>query len=102
MSTQSVRQAARRDARTIAGKRRAELLDRSRRLEALAVEVMTAIAERDLAVADAERRAGEALRRMTAEEGLTLRETVQWCGGCVNVADATKLRKVDALGSGPR
>jgi hypothetical protein len=42
---------------------RRERADRERRLEALAVAVLTAIGERDGAVRDAERRAGEALGR---------------------------------------
>ena len=65
MSEHSVRQAARRsalDAQAVLRKKRA---DRERRLEGLAVEVLTAIGERDGAVWDAERRAGEALRKMT-------------------------------------
>lgn len=94
MGTQSLRQAARRDARTVASKRRAELLDRSRRIENLAVDVMTAIKERDLAVEETERRAGEALQRMTCVEGLTLREAVEWCGDSVDLHEVTRLRKV--------
>ncbi len=94
MGTQSVRQAARRDARTVASKRRAELLERSRRLEDLAVSVMTAIKERDLSVEQAERRAGEALQRMTTVEGLSLREAVEWCGDSIDLHEAARLRKV--------
>ena len=58
MSQQSARQAARRsalDAHAVLRKQRA---DRERRLGALAVEVLTALGERDGAVQDAERRAG--------------------------------------------
>ena len=97
MSSHSVRQAARRDARTVASRRRAELLDRSRRLEDLAVKVITAIKERDLSVENAERRAGEALQRMTTVEGLTLREAVEWCGDSVDLHEAARLRKVGAM-----
>jgi hypothetical protein len=43
------------------------------RLEVLAVEVLTAIGERDAAVWDAERRAGQALRTMTDDEELSVR-----------------------------
>jgi hypothetical protein len=46
-----------------------EWADRERRLEALAVEVLTALGERDAVVGDAERRAGQALRTMTDEGG---------------------------------
>ena len=80
MSQQSVRQAARRwalDAQAVLRKKRA---DRERRLEGLAVAVLTALAERDAVVGDAERRAGQALVTMTDEEGLSLREAVEWCG----------------------
>lgn len=49
--------------------RRKERADRERRLEGLAVAVLTAIGERDGAVRDAERRAEEALRTMTDHEG---------------------------------
>jgi hypothetical protein len=65
MSQQSVRQAAQRsalDARAVLRKERAE---RERRLEGLAVAVLTALGERDALVRDAERRAGQALRTMT-------------------------------------
>jgi hypothetical protein len=51
---------------------------RERRLEGLAVAVLTALGERDAAVRDAERRAGEALQTMTDDEGLSLREAVDW------------------------
>lgn len=97
MSTQSLRQVARRDARTVASKRRSELLDRSKRLEDLAVEVMTAVREREIWVAKAERMAGDALREMTAVEGLSLREAVEWCGHSVDLREATRLRKVGTM-----
>jgi hypothetical protein len=69
MSQQSVRQAARRsalDAQAVLRKQRA---DRERRLGGLAVAVLTALGERDGAVRDTERRAGEALQTMTTEVG---------------------------------
>jgi hypothetical protein len=80
MSQQSVRQAARRSALDAQAVLRKERADRERRLEGLAVEVLTALGERDGAVRDAERRAGEALRAMTEDEGLSVREAVEWCG----------------------
>ena len=48
--------------------------------KALAVAVLTALGERDALVRDAERRAGQALRTMTDDEGLSVREAVEWCG----------------------
>ncbi|MDR7254193.1 hypothetical protein J2X46_003186 [Nocardioides sp. BE266] len=94
MTKQTMRQVARRDARSIAARRRAEMLERSRRLEELAVQVMSAIGERDLLSAVAERKAGEALRQMTAAEGLTIREAVEWCGSSVSLREATRLWKL--------
>ena len=73
MSQQSVRQAARRSALDAQAALRKERADRERRLEGLAVAVLTALGERDGAVRDAERRAGEALQTMTDEEGLSVR-----------------------------
>ena len=74
MSQQSVRQAARRSALDAQAVRRKEWADRERRLEALAVEVLTALGERDAFVWDAERRAGHALRTMTDEKGFAPRD----------------------------
>jgi DNA-binding transcriptional ArsR family regulator len=74
MSQQSVGQAVRRSALDAQAVRRKERAQRERRLEGLAVEVMTALGERDAAVRDAERRACAALQTMTDEEGLCVRE----------------------------
>jgi hypothetical protein len=66
MNQQAIRQAARRsalDAQAVLRKQRA---DREHRLEGLAVAVLTALGERDAAVRDTERRAGEALQTMTS------------------------------------
>jgi hypothetical protein len=32
---------------------------------------------------------------MTDEEGLSLRETAEWCGSCVTVREITRLRRLD-------
>jgi hypothetical protein len=100
MSQQSVRQAARRsalDARAVLRKERA---NRERRLEGLAVAVLTALGERDALVRDAERRAGQALRTMTEDEGLSVREAVEWCGSVVTLRDVTRLCRVADQHSG--
>ena len=94
MSQQSARQAARRSALDAQATRRKERADRERRLEALAVAVLTALGERDGAVKDAERRAGEALRSMGEDEGLSVRETVDWCGAGITVREVTRLRRL--------
>ena len=96
MSQQSVRQTARRSALDAQAILRKERADRERRLEALAVAVLTALGERDAQVRDAEQRAGQALRTMTDNEGLSLREAVEWCGGGgVTVREITRLRRLD-------
>ena len=94
MSQQSVRQVARRSALDAQAARRKERADRERRLEALAVAVLTALGERDGAVKDAERRAGEALRAMSDDEGLSVREAVDWCGTGITVREVTRLRRL--------
>ena len=94
MSQHSVRQAARRSALDAQAARRKERADREHRLEALAVEVLTALGERDGAVLDAERRAGDALRTMTDDEGLSVREAADWCGSGDTAREVTRLRQV--------
>jgi len=85
MSQQSVRRAARRSALNAQGVLRKQRADRERRLDALAVEVLTALGERDGAVRDAELRAGGALLAMTDDQGLSVREAVEWCGSAVTL-----------------
>ncbi len=93
MSRQWMRQAARRRALDVQSRQRRERTERQKRLEALAVQVLTAVGERDAAVVDTERRAGEALKVMTKTGGLSLREAVQWCGGEFNMTEAKRLRR---------
>ncbi len=69
---------------------------------ALAVAVLTALGERDALVRDAERRAGQALRTMTDDEGLSLREAVDWCGSGVTVREITRLLRLDGSHQGGR
>jgi hypothetical protein len=66
--------------------------DRERRLEAFAVEVFTALGERDGAVRDAELRAGGALPMIIDYEGLSVREAVEWCGSGLTMREVTRLR----------
>ena len=94
MSQQSARQEARRSALDAQAARRKERADRERRLEGLAVAVLTALGERDGAVKDAERRAGEALRAMSVDEGLSVREAADWCGTGITVREVTRLRRL--------
>jgi uncharacterized protein HemX len=92
---QRVRQAARRSALDAQAVLREERADRQRRLEGLAVAVLTALGERDALVRDAEQRAGQVLRTMTKDEGLSLREAADWCGSGVTVREITRLLRLD-------
>jgi hypothetical protein len=96
MGQQSVRQAARKTALDVRAARRLARVQRERRLDTLAVEVHIAVAERDAAVAAIERRAGQALHAMTSDEGLTLREAVDWCGAGLTLREASRLRRAAA------
>lgn len=94
ISQQSIRQEARRTALDVQSKRRRERAEREKRLGALAVRVLVAVREREAAVADADRRAGKALRDMTEDEGLLVREAVKWCGDEITTREATRLRRL--------
>jgi len=91
---QSMRQSARRAALDAQAKIRADRVEREKRLSALGVAVMVALAERDGFAASCELRAGAALRAMTEDEGLTLREAVTWCGDDLTKHEATQLRRL--------
>ena len=94
MGQQSIRQVARRAALEAQSTTRRERAEKDKRLQALAVQVLVAVGERDQAVTDAERRAGQALRQMTQDEGLTVREAVHRCGDQISVREATRLRRL--------
>jgi hypothetical protein len=94
MSQQTIKQQARRTAREMAVKRRKAREERERRVIDLAERVMVAIGERDAAVAETEKRAGEALRELTEREDLSLAEAIDWCGETITLRDATRLRRL--------
>src|SRR5215207_11272806 len=96
MGQQSVRQAARKTALAVRAARRVARAQRERRLDNLTVELHVALGERDAAVAAIERRAGQALHAMTSDEGLTLREAVDWCGAGLTLREASRLRRMAA------
>jgi hypothetical protein len=73
MGKQTVRQAARLAASEVCAKRRREPAERDRRLEKLAIEVLTALGERDATIAATEQRAGAALQAMITDESLRCR-----------------------------
>lgn len=70
---------------------RKDRADRERRISALAIEVMVALGERDVAVAKQERIAGEALRRMIDDEKVPAREIAAWCGDGLRQSEVRRL-----------
>lgn len=100
MADQTARQRARRVALDAQSRMRARRAEKERRQEALALEVIAALAERDAVVAVCEGKAGEALARLTGAEGLSLSDAVQWCGGreLVTVREAARLRNLAKAG----
>lgn len=93
MGKQTVRQAARLAASQVQARQRRERAERDRRLENLAVEVLSALGERDATVAATEQRAGAALQAMIDDEHLTASEAVQWCAGAISQREVTRLRQ---------
>jgi hypothetical protein len=96
MGKQTMRQAARLAASEVYAKRRQERAQRDRRLEKLAIEVLTALGERDATIAVTEQRAGAALQAMIIDESLTVSEAVQWCAGAISHREAARLRRLTA------
>jgi hypothetical protein len=89
---ETLRQAARLAASQVQPRRRREGAERHRRVEEVAVKVLTALGERNGTIATAEQRAGVALEAMINDESLTLSEAVQWCAGAISHREAARLR----------
>jgi hypothetical protein len=80
----------------VCAKRRREPAERDRRLEKLAIEVLTALGERNATIAATEQRAGAALQAMITDESLTVSEAVQRCAGAISHREAARLRQLAA------
>ncbi|KGN41869.1 hypothetical protein [Knoellia aerolata] len=89
-----MRQAARQAALSAQKSMRVKREHRERRLSALGVTVMVALAERDHQVSIWERQASDALRKLVDHERLTLNEAVDWCGPDLSRTEAARLRRV--------
>ena len=76
--------------------RRHERAQHDRRLEKLAIEVLTATGEREATIAATEQRASAALQAMITDESLTVSEAVQWCAGAIGHREAARLRQLAA------
>jgi hypothetical protein len=96
MGKQTLSQAARLAASEVCAKRRREPAEGDRRLEKLALEVLTALGERDATIAATEQRAGGALQAMITDESLTVSEAVQRCAGAIGHREAARLRQLAA------
>lgn len=94
---QTVRQQARLRARRSRQKVRAERVARERRLSRLGEQVAVLLAEQVALVRERERRAGVALRAMVEQEGLSVRQALDWCGvDGLTVREATRLIRAAA------
>jgi hypothetical protein len=78
MAINEIRQQARRSAVERVARLRQQRADRVKKQEVLSAEVMTALAERDALIVDAEQRAGMALKALVSS-GLSLAEATSWC-----------------------
>jgi hypothetical protein len=102
MGQQSIRQAARRAALDAQAQRRRERAERDKRIEALALDVLTALEERKAAIANCDRRAGQALRDLTEREGLSIGQAAEWCAGELTNREVARLMRIrNGPASGP-
>lgn len=92
VSRQAMRQVARRRVQEALATKQKDREAQERRLQASAVAVLTALAERDAAVVVAEQAAAVSIASMVAE-GLSLTAVADWCGG-LSVREVTRLSKV--------
>ncbi|MCB0912948.1 MAG: hypothetical protein KDB60_15160 [Propionibacteriaceae bacterium] len=93
MVRQGFKQDARRRVTEALSAQRKERLEQERRLADLAVDILTAIAERDQAVHTAEQQAADAVRALLAEH-LTTVEIADLCGGQIDVKELTRLSRI--------
>lgn len=92
VSRQAMRQVARRRVQEALATKQRDREAQERRLQIEAVAVLTALAERDAAVALAEQAAAASIEAMVAD-GLSLKEVADWCGGLA-VREVTRLTKI--------
>lgn len=93
MVRQGFKQAARRRVTEALSAQRKERLERERRLADLAVEILTAIAERNEAVQAAEQQAADGVRALLADH-LSITEIADLCGGQVGANELTRLSRI--------
>lgn len=98
MVRQGFKQDARRRVTEALSAQRKERLEQERRLADLAVEILTAIAERDEAVQAAEQQAAGAVRTLLAEH-LSVAEIADLCGGQIDIKELTRLSRIPPVPS---
>ena len=98
MAMNEIRQQARKSAAERVARLRQQRADLVKKQEELSATVMTALAERDAVIADAELRAGAALKEL-ASSGLSLAQAAQWCD--LVGKDAARLVKLAAQPTTP-
>jgi len=99
MAISEVRQQARRSAAERVARLRQQRAELVKRQEGLSIEVMTALAERDAVIVDAEQRAGAALQALLGT-GLSIAEAARWCDLAERDAARLVKRAAAAPGSG--
>lgn len=88
MAMNEIRQQARKSAAERVARLRQERADLAKKQEELSATVMTALAERDAVIADAELRAATALAALVSS-GLSLSQAARWCD--LSDRDASRL-----------
>jgi len=73
---------------------RSERVAREKRLDAWAVDVSVALAQRDAWVVECEQRAGQGLVAMTGTGGLSVRDAAQRCEPDLSPREASRLRRL--------
>ena len=95
MAKQALKQAARIRVQEALAAKQKERLERERRQAALAIDVLTAVAERDEAIARTEAAAAASVRSLLGE-GLSVAEVVELCGGQVDAKEVQRLSRIEA------
>lgn len=95
MVRQGLKQDARRRVTEALSAKQKERLERERRQAGLAVEILTALAERDEAIQSAELQAAGAVRALLAER-VSVAEIAELCGGQLDGKELTRLSRISS------
>lgn len=95
MVRQGLKQDARRRVTEALSAKQKGRLERERRQAGLAVEILTALAERDEATQIAERQAADAVRALLAER-VSVTEIAELCGGHLDAKELTRLSRISS------